>query len=231
LAQSMTRPESTEKRVAAQLAVEGYLQSWIDQRRSNLGSDMLSSIISGDVLGRPVSNLEALMMSVSLLLGGLDTVANMLCFVAIYLARNPRQRQQLIDRPELIPPAIEELIRRHGIVALGRRIVQDTSLQGVMLLNGDMIQAPSMLYGIDETIVEDPLTVNFERESSPHIAFGHGPHLCPGQHLARRELTIFVEEWLKRIPDFEVKPGTMPVIETGLTSGVTRLELSWLPPN
>jgi cytochrome P450 len=92
-----------------------------------------------------------------------------------------------------------------------------------------MIQVPNLLYGLDDRIVDDPLTVDFRRESVPIAAFGAGPHTCPGAVLARREIAVFIEEWLPRIPDFELKPGSRPAMASGLVNGVTRLELVWDP--
>jgi cytochrome P450 len=98
---------------------------------------------------------------------------------------------------------------------------------GAPLRQGDLIYLPNMLAGLDNRVVDDPMTVNFNREKPQHAAFGNGRHACPGAVLARREIKVFLEEWLARIPDFEIKPGTVPEIGCGLVSGVTRLELSW----
>ena len=76
--------------------------------------------------------------------------------------------------------------------------------------------------------IRDPLTVDFRRAApAPHATFGNGPHICPGAILARREIKIFLQEWLKRIPVFGIEPGTKPVLVTGMVNGVLELRLTW----
>jgi cytochrome P450 len=65
------------------------------------------------------------------------------------------------------------------------------------------------------------------RPKPANTDFGNGAHVCPGQHLARRELRVFLEEWPRRIPDFEIKSGTTPEIKSGMVGGPVKLELSW----
>ena len=76
----------------------------------------------------------------------------------------------------------------------------------------------------------DPLTLDFRRSPPVRLQmFGNGPHTCPGAVLARRELKIFLQEWLKRIPDFAIAPDTAPVFTTGFVTGLTELKLVWTP--
>ena len=88
---------------------------------------------------------------------------------------------------------------------------------------------PKCLYGLDDRINADPMTVDFHRKPSTikHAAFGAGPHLCPGNVLARRELMIFLEEWLPAIPDFELDPERPPVFTSGGVNSVSKLYLKW----
>lgn len=227
LGEQITRPEHPAQRLSAQKSLESYLSDWIDERRKHPGDDLLSTIVNAEIDGVQINDTDALMLTMNVMLGGLDTVVNMLGFFALFLARNPGHRQQLLDNPSLTKPAIEELVRRHGIVANGRRVIQDTELSGVQILAGDMILGATVLYGTDSSITTDSFTVDFERESSKHIAFGKGNHVCPGQHLARRELKVFLEEWLARIPSFSVKRDSRLEIGVGHVAGLEKLELVW----
>jgi len=85
------------------------------------------------------------------------------------------------------------------------------------------------MYGFDDTLIERPLDIDLDRKQPiPHAVFGNGPHICPGQMLARRELKVFLEEWLSRIPNFAIKPGTKPEMTfQGTILSVSRLELCW----
>lgn len=230
LGERVTRPEVPEQRLAAQKQIEQYLLDKIGQRRREPAGDLLSAIATAEVGGRPITDTESTMLSVNVLLGGLDTVVNMLGFFALFLARNPGHRRQLTENPELVKPAVEELIRRYGIVTNGRRVVQDTKLSGAQLRTGDMILASTFLPGTDAALNQDPLTVDFTRAEPKHATFGTGNHACPGQHLARRELMVFLEEWLRAIPEFEVKPASDTTIGVGHVAGLRKLELRW-PPN
>jgi cytochrome P450 len=228
LAEGITKSDSPEKRGESWRGLEAYVKRYIDQRRGLPATDFMSQVVNADIGGgTTMSEREAVSMCSSLLLGGLDTVANMLGFFALFLARNPDHRCQLVEHPELVNKATEELLRRHALVASGRRVMKDTELCGVRIKKGDMIQIPNALYGLDPAIVTDPMTVDFDRPKSPHAVFGNGVHVCPGQHLARRELRIFLEEWLRRIPDFRITPGKTPVIVAGMVGGPASLYLSW----
>jgi cytochrome P450 len=105
----------------------------------------------------------------------------------------------------------------------------DYAYKGIQFRKGDMIQMPKCLYGLDDRINPNPETVDFHRKPSSikHAAFGAGPHVCPGNVLARRELIIFLEEWLPAIPDFEIDPDRPPVFAAGSVNGVDRLYLKW----
>jgi cytochrome P450 len=92
-----------------------------------------------------------------------------------------------------------------------------------------MIQLPKCLYGLDDRKNTDPLNVDFDRKPSEvkHAAFGGGPHICPGAVLARRELMIFMDEWLPMIPDFKIDPDKPLVMKSGPVNGVLELHLQW----
>jgi cytochrome P450 len=83
------------------------------------------------------------------------------------------------------------------------------------------------LSGLDERVTEDPFTVDFTRKLPQHSAFGTGVHACPGRVLAQREIKIFLEEWMARLPAFAIKPGTLPHFSTSLINSVEELQLSW----
>ena len=92
---------------------------------------------------------------------------------------------------------------------------------------GEQILLPFPLYGLDERINPDPMKIDFGRATPQHTAFGTGPHACVGAVLARREIKIFLEEWLTRIPDFWIKPGTKPKFMTGIINSISNLQLEW----
>jgi cytochrome P450 len=210
-------------------AISQYIAEWIERRRQAPGEDLISRIVQGQIQDRPLDAQEVFGLCLLMLGGGLDTVVSMTTFMANFLAGHPAHRRQLIERPELIDTAVEEFVRRFGTTNTARQITQDMTYKGVPFRENDIIVLANPLTGMDERENADPLAVDFERAERSHATFGSGPHTCPGAVLARRELKIFLQEWLKRIPDFWIKPGTRPVFTTGVVNALTELHLEWNP--
>lgn len=230
IAEDSVRGRTAEIRGDAHRKVGEYLAQTVIARRAKPGDDLISKLVSAPIDGQEMPLNDAIAFATLVLFGGLDTVAGMLGFVARFLALNPGHRRELASRLDDEPfmrNALEELLRRHGIANTARYIAQDFDYKGVPFREGDMILPPNLLVGMDERKVEDPTTVDFGRRLPRHATFGNGAHTCPGAVLARRELRIFLEEWLTRIPEFEVAPGTKPVLATGMVNGVLELQLVW----
>lgn len=230
IAEASTRGRTTAERVQGQHDMAAYLYKWVQARRDQPGDDLLSKLVNVDIRGERISEQEAIAYAVLVLFGGLDTVAGMLGFFAGFLATHPEHRRQLVERLDdepFLKQAIEEIIRRHGIANTARVLTEDYEYKGIRFKAGDRILPANLFVGVDERLNPDPLTVDFERVGGVHAAFGNGPHACPGAILARRELRIFLREWLSRIPDFSLKPGTQPALATGMVNGVLRLDLVW----
>ena len=227
-AQIMTRGGIVEAKQQALMEVFGYLDTWLERRKANPGDDLLSRILQLKVGDRPISKDEALSECALVLFGGLDTVAGTMAFFARFLATHPNHRRDLVEHPEKIPNAIEEMLRRYSIPTVGRVLTQDVMLDGVTMKAGDYVQLTTCFHGLDDRRWTDPLSVDFERPGlADHMAFGRGAHKCPGANLARSELRVFLEEWLKRIPDFEINPAEDSVSATGAVFGMLRLPLVW----
>ncbi|MBG6120056.1 MULTISPECIES: cytochrome P450 [unclassified Sphingobium] len=188
-------------------------------------------IVTADINGAPITPEDVMSVCMLLLFGGLDTVASTLGFIARFLATHPEHRRELVERiddPAFVRNAVEELIRRHGVPNVGRVVREDWTYKGVPFRAREMVLFPILMGGLDDRFVDDPLRVDFSRRFPiPHTGFGFGAHTCPGAVLARREIQIFLEEWLPRIPDFEIV-GT-PRIASGPVNGVQELHLRWNP--
>jgi cytochrome P450 len=212
----------------ARVALKNYVEKMAEERTANPQDDLFTRLLNAKVRGETIDRRNAVGMLTLLLSGGLDTVKNLLGFCAKFLASHPDHVKQLVQNPDLIPHAAEELMRRHGISNTARLVTRDVMLAGVQLKKGDQIQQFSSLVGLDDDTVPDPMTVDFSRPAPiPHATFGNGPHRCPGSILAKRELLVFLQEWLARIPEFRIKPGTMPQQGTGMVNNVSELWLSW----
>jgi len=228
LANTVVRSSDMNEVQQAFAATWEYLAHKIAARHAHPGSDMISALANGSAFGRPLTQEEMLGMGSVALFGGLDTVAATLTFVAHFLANSPQHRQQIISDPAIIPRAVEELLRRFSVANLARTVAQDLEYKGIRMKKGDPILVPSVLGSLDDRRFADALTVDFERkDSNKHLTFGSGAHRCIGSLLARTELKVFLEEWLKRIPDFTVTPGKRPVSKSGSVMAMIELPLSW----
>ena len=218
---------TAQEREEASRGLAAYVQKWIVARRAEPGPDLFSKIVNARIDGQPLAPEVAFGMLANVIFGGLDTVAASLSFVTRWLAEHPEERHRLAANPALIPDAEEEFYRRFGIPNTARVITRDFVYKNVSFKAGEQIMLPKVLHGLDERRYPDPLHVDFARKRTAHAAFGDGPHRCPGSFLARQELRIFLEEWLTRIPDFRLKPGSKPVTSSGMVNGVLSLTLAW----
>lgn len=227
-AEQRFRSPDPEVRAAARQGIIDYCADVVAARRKVPGDDVISLILHAQVQGRAITDDEANSMLATVMSGGLDTVASAMSFAARFLANNPGHRQQLIEHPELVPNAVNELMRRFGIANTARLVAHDVDLHGVALKKGDQIMGPSHLYGLDEEKFPNPLEVDFTRQNAAtHAAFGNGVHKCPGMNIARLEIGIFLREWLARIPDFARDPEHEPVMKTGMANTLQSLNLKW----
>lgn len=227
LARRSSRSPTQEERSAAFFEMIAYLEYWIDQRRERPGDDLLSNIVHARVAGKPLSREQVLGVAMLLLFAGLDTVASMMAFVIHHLAERPEHRRWMHDNPSKISSAIEELMRRHGVANNVRTATQDVELDGVTIRAGEIVVIPSCLHGLDDRLFDRAGEVDFERAPSQTATFGWGPHRCAGANLARLEMRILMEEWLARIPDFEIDPARPIAQQTGTVNGVLQLPLRW----
>lgn len=223
----MTRSSDTNIRIEAYRKTVDYLKSWVEKRRAQPGEDPLSKAVHADILGRPATEEEVLGLGANLLFGGLDTVASMMGFIMRFLAENPGHRRWIIEHPDKIRRAVEELLRRHGVANISRIANCDIELGEATIKAEELVYLITCLHGLDERVFPDPLKVDFDRPTPFHAAFGNGIHRCPGSNLARNEIRVMLEEWLVRIPDFRIKDGEKPDAQSGGVNGMLRLPLQW----
>ena len=226
-ADQLVRPSSDEEHAQAFKNLFAYAGQKVAERAANPGNDLISQLTKAQIDGKTISVEQLTPMIFLLLVGGLDTVASAMGFAARFLAGSPAHRRELVEHPERIPNAVEELLRRFPVVNAGRVVVRDMDYKGVAMREGDQIILPTSLHGLDDRKFDDPLRVDFSRPTPIHSTFGNGAHRCPGSLLARTELKIFLEEWLKRIPEFRLKPGTTPGVRAGINATIYSLPLVW----
>lgn len=207
-----------------------YFNAHLDAREADPTDDILTHFLTAEVDGDKMTREEILDLCFLFLIAGLDTVSDSLTCMFAYLAANPEHRRQIVDNPDIIPSAVEELLRWESPVPYG---VPRVATQDVEMPNGAMIPegtAVTVSYGaanIDPNEFADGFEVHLDREDNRHIAFGGGVHRCLGSHLARRELRIALAEWHRRIPDYTLKAGHEQLEFPPGLRHIKDLTLSW----
>lgn len=184
-------------------------------------------MINGDIGGRPLSDVEAENICIQVLVGGLDTVVNMLGFTFSYLAIDHDLRRALAADPTRIDDALLEFFRRFPVVSSAREIMKDVEFEGVLLKTGDMVLAPTVVVAMDDARNDAPLEFRLGRKARQHSTFGKGSHTCPGATLARMEMKIVLQEWFARIPEFTLADGASLGFSNGIVGSVKPFELQW----
>jgi cytochrome P450 len=187
-----------------------YLVEHIAKRRRCERTDDLLGQLLADTSDDRLSDEDLLGLSFLFVLAGLETVTSALSTAFAALAAQPRLRQQIAADPSAIPAAVEELLRFDGPVVFVPRIAtQDIELAGQRIPAGSYVMVAIAAASRDPAEHPDPDTIDFRRQER-HFAFGGGPHRCLGSHLARMEMRVALEEWHRRIPEYELAPGVNP---------------------
>jgi cytochrome P450 len=216
-AQGSAKAQAYQQKVAD--SVYEYFDSILDEREKDPKDDLLSHFLSAEVEGNRLTREDILDICFLFLIAGLDTVTATLDCMFSFLAEHPEHRRQLVENPDVIPNAIEELLRWETPVMMVSRVaVEDTELSGCPVHKGDHAIVVIGSANTDEAEFPDAHEVRFDREVNRHIAFGGGVHRCLGSHLARLELRVALREWHKRIPEYEVEPDHELVYTTGIRS-------------
>ena len=218
----------SEDRGQANRELSEYLGTLLDQRLERPGDDIFTGISQWRNNPRYRHRGELVGMAQLVFLGGLDTVASSMGLAMLRLAERGELQERLKRDPGIIPAAVEELLRRHGLSNTGRMLRQDVSRKGANMKEGDMILVMNSLSSIDERLYDDPFIVDFDRGPVHHNSMGNGPHKCVGQHLARLEMRVFLEEWSRRMPIVRIDPDAAPPrSRAGSVIGMDHLHLVW----
>ncbi|AKN17118.1 putative cytochrome P450 143 CYP143 [Mycobacterium haemophilum DSM 44634] len=220
------KPFPSEADIAAQRELLEYFVDAIAERKRNPRPDVLSQVLIGE---DPLSEIEVLGLSHLLILAGLDTVTAAVGFCLLELAHRPQLRTMLRDKPKQIRAFIEEIVRLEPSAPVAPRITTEfVNVGGMTLPPGSPVRlclAAINRDGTDE-ISTDELVM--DGKVHRHWGFGGGPHRCLGSHLARLELALVIDEWLKKIPEFELAPGYLPEIQFPSKSfALKALPLRW----
>jgi cytochrome P450 len=199
-----------------------------DRRKHPLdaGVDFLTMMSQSKLNDDPMPDEDILDIMVTLTLGSLDTLKSSLGWQMWHLATHPEDRDRLIRDPSLIPSAVEEFLRAYPIVSMARKLTRDVDFHGCPMKKDQMVLLTIQAATRDPRVFPDPDKVIIDRSPNRHIAFGASEHRCIGSHLARADLRLAIEEWLRLIPDFKVASDE-PLLAKGGQVALLELPLEW----
>ena len=225
---------STDPATRAQNLTDIYavLEDLFREKERNPGSDIASTIVTArDENGNQHPWQDILNCGFLLFVAGLDTVTNTMAYVWRYLASTPKARAQFrerLDDPAAFQLAIEELMRINAVSNIYRRVTHDCEYKGIQFRRNDRVILSNTLANRDASVFENPQSIDLDRRVNNHLTFGVGPHRCMGSHLAKREIMVSLQEWLRQIPDFELADDQDEgAIFGGSVMGFTSLKLRW----
>jgi cytochrome P450 len=217
---------SLEKMQAALRGVLGFLRGFIAEKEAAPDEHLVSKIVHGKIEGRPPTEEEKIGMVWFLWLGGLDTVAATISQMFRRMALQPEIQTRLRGHPELYHTAVEEFLRTQPLLSSGRTARRDFEWHGVTIKGGEQFMCLNAAGNFDPAQFPEPRSFDPGRKINRHHTFISGAHRCLGAPLARRELIILLDEWLKRVPEFRVKPGADTAVYPWLLS-IRNLPLVW----
>jgi len=203
-----TRGFSVEELIDAHVAITGYLAELIAQRRAEPTDDLLGGLVAArDEDGDRMTEGELVSLALALLVAGYETTASQLTKFVLVLLRNPDQLALLRAQPDLVPNAIEEMMRLVTLssgTGLAQIATEDVELSGVTIRAGEAVLASPGAANRDPDVFADPNTLDVTRQNIVHFGFGHGAHFCIGAHLARLEMQVALAALLARFPDLRL---------------------------
>ena len=184
--------------------LDAYIDVQVEDHRANPRDDLTSYLLEVELGDQKLSPEHVRGSIVLLLLAGIDTTWSAIGSALWHLAQHPEDRRRLASEPDLLPTAIEELLRAYAPVTMARMVAKDHDFHGCPMKTDEWVLLPFPAANRDPELFERADEVVIDRLENRHAAFGLGIHRCFGSNLARLELTVAVDEFLQRFPDFEL---------------------------
>ncbi len=202
-----------------------YFSGHIEARRGASGDDLVSYLLGTE--GGALNTLQISGTLALVLLAGIDTTWSTLASALWHLGLHGEDLTRLVNEPELMATAIEEFLRFYAPVSLGRVVTEDTELSGTVLRAGQRVLVPFPAANRDPEFMVDAETFRIDRKLNRHLAFGLGIHRCLGSNLARMEIRVALEEWLRQIPEFEIAQPDAVRWSRGQVRGPRLVPVRW----
>jgi hypothetical protein len=213
--------QSAEERQAIVDAgeLDAYIDARIAEHLAHPQDDLTSFLLDAELDGNKLDPDHVRGTMVLLMIAGIDTTWSAIGASLWHLAQNPADRQRLAAEPELMSTAGEEFLRAYAPVTMARLVATDFDFRGRQMKEGDWLLLPFPAANRDPELFPDADKVQIDRAENRHAAFGLGIHRCIGSNLARMELRVALEEWMKRYPDFELVDPTEVAWSAGQVRG------------
>jgi cytochrome P450 len=215
----------TEERIEAFQPVEDYIVPAIVERRENPDDGLISYLLDAEIMGEKLSDEHVFGSILLLIVAGIDTTWSAIGSSIWHLANNPDDLERLVAHPELLPSAVEEFLRAYAPVSMARLVKDDFEFEGCPMKKDDWIFLSFPAANRDPKAFDNADEVLIDREINRHTAFGLGIHRCLGSNLARMEMTVALEEWLKRYTKFELNASEPTTFSQGQVRGPRQLPL------
>jgi cytochrome P450 len=195
---------TAEERQAAldESELDAYLDAQIADHRREPRDDLTTFLLEAELDGQRLHPDHVRGTMILLMIAGIDTTWSAIGAALWHLAQHPEDCKRLVAEPEMMPTAVEELLRAYAPVTMARMVAQDFELHGRHLSPGEWVLLPFPAANRDPDAFPDANEVILDRQVNRHAAFGLGIHRCLGSNLARMELRVALEEWITRYPDF-----------------------------
>jgi hypothetical protein len=220
-------PRDQAVRTEAVREILGYLEAQLTERTEHPtgADDLLSYLVDAELDGEPLSRKHKLGAAFLVLIAGADTTWSAIGSSIWHLAAHEEDRGRILAEPKLLDTAVEEFLRAYAPVTVGRITVADTEVHGCPVHGGERVVLPFGAANRDPEVFDDPDEVIIDRRRNRHLTFGSGAHRCLGSNLARLELRIAIEEWLRTMPAFRLTDPDGIEWSGGQTRGPERVDI------
>jgi cytochrome P450 len=208
-----------EERIERSGELFNYLFAQVRDHVDNPRQDLTTYLVNAELYGQKLEPIHVVGTMALLLIAGIDTTWSAIGASLWHLAKTPEDRRRLVAEPDLMPTAIEEFLRAYAPVTMARLVKEDLTWHGVDMRAEDWILLSFPAANRDPVQFERADEVVIDRKVNRHAAFGLGIHRCVGSHLARMELRVAVETWLRRIPEFALEDPAAVAWSTGQIRG------------
>ena len=215
------------KSMQAIMEMSAYFKDQIARRGTQRGEDLISYLLDLRHDGKPIPEDKLLGTLRLLLIAGIDTTWSAIGSSLWHLATHDEDRRRLVADPSLMDTAVEEFLRAYAPVTMAREVVKEVTIGGCPMKPGSMVLLSFPAANRDPQTFPDADRVLIDRKENRHAAFGLGIHRCIGSNLARMEMRVAIEEWLKRIPEFRLEDPALVRWSEGTVRGPRSMPMAF----